>query len=455
MQRSIALAFLCTSFYACAAGPFDLVREAAGSTSQTLCSGAFVSGLDPDTVFREQLRPEPGMALVDWALKYEVDRDRREVRTRIAGSFERRSVYRAGRGCTLVYEGYETPRALSVPAHAPETAAVSGEPALTRALDAAFAEPPEGDPRNTKAVVVMRGGRVIAERYAPGYDVNTPVNGHSLAKSLVNALVGVLVRQGKLSVTQPAPVAAWGRDVSRAPITIDQLLRMSAGFGFDEGAGASSSTHIWFNEPDTASASAQAKPVSSGWGYSSRSYALLSRIVADAVGGGPQALRDFAERELFTPLGMHKVTLELDQSDNLMGAHAIFATPRDWARLGQLYLQDGRVGETRILPQGWVKYSTTPTLDTGYGAGFWLNNTHTEMPEWGQPWGLPDAPADAFMARGYLGQYIVVVPSGDLVIMRAGASNARNSDVKGVGRLVRDVLSAVSAVPAHAAVRCE
>ena len=435
MTRSSFLLVLCLGLGACASGPFDLLREASGAVSQILCSKTFVSGLDPEAVYHEHLRPEPGMGLISWAIDYEVDRARREVRANVAGSFARRSVYRAGRGCTLSYPDHELPAPLNAPAAQTESAAVSDSAALQAALALAFAEPGSGASLGTKAVVVMHGQRIVAERYADGYGPATPLLSHSLAKSFSNALIGVLVRQGKLSVTRPLP--------DRAGVSIDQLLRMNAGYGFDESGGASIATDIWFNRPDTVAASARAERVSDGWGYSSRAYMLLSRIAGDAIGGGPQGVRDFVQRELIEPLGMRNVTLEFDAAGTMMGAHAIFATPRDWARFGSLYLRDGRVGRERILPEGWVEYSTRPTPGTGYGAGFWLNNTQARMPTWDMHWGLPGAPRDAFMARGDLGQFIVIVPSADLVIVRQGVSHERQRSVASVARLVSAVIAAL------------
>ena len=416
-----------------------LLAEASGTVAQTLCSKTFVTGLPPAEAYAEHLRPEPGMGLIDWALHYDVDRVRREVRASIAGTFARRSVYRDGRGCTLVYAEVALPAPISVQqgdAILPEIAGgeiVAADNARLRAaVDAAFAEDGSGPPRRTKAVIVVHDGRVVAERYAPGYGVNTPLLSHSIAKSVANALAGILVQRGDLSVSDVVPAG-------RGAITVDSLLRMNAGFGFDEGGGPSRSTQMWFNEADTAKFAAQAPLSTPGrWGYSSGGYAILSRIIGDKIGGGPQGVRAFAQSALFDPLGMRHVTLEFDARGTTMGANAMFATPRDFARFGLLYLNDGVVGGRRILPAGWVAYSTRPTGDAGYGAGFWLNTTDAQIPEWGFRWGLPGAPRDAFMARGYLGQYVVMVPSEKLVVVRFGASHGPGAAVGSVVRLVGD-----------------
>jgi CubicO group peptidase (beta-lactamase class C family) len=436
----------------CAHGPASLLGQASGASSQTICSAAFVSGLAPDAAYRAALRPEPGMWAVAWALRYRVDPARREVRTNIAGAFRSRSVFRQGRGCTLVHQA-PPPQALapppSAPALLPEIAGPAPvtpvSPALRAAVDQAFAEPGQGPARATKAVVVVHDGHIIAERYAPGVGVDTALDGHSLAKSVVNALIGVLSREGRLDVRARVAAPEWRTGDPRAAITLDDLMRMQAGFDFDEGKGASTAGYMWFTRDDTAHFAAEqplVSPVGRRWRYSSGGYALLSRVLTAKL-GGPQALSDFAHAELFGPLGMRDVTLEFDGAGDMMGAQAVYASARDWARLGLLYLDDGVAGGRRVLPEGWVRYSTTPTLDAGYGAGFWLNLTHRPVPTWGFPWGLPGAPADAFMGRGYLGQWMVIVPSERLVIVRLGVSHGDAGEMGSVARLVRDVVAAL------------
>lgn len=459
MRRQMAM-LAALGLCACANGPASLLDEASGSVSQTLCSKTFVSGLPAEEVMRDHLLPEPGMDAIAWGIHYDIDRANKDVRTTVFGGSARTAEFKSGRGCTLRYPGMPAPTALTsephTPALLPEIAGpdtVTQDPRLVAALDAAFAEP-GGTRRNTLAIVVVRGGRIIAERYAPGIGPDTPLLSHSMAKSLVNALIGVRVREGALRVSDQAPVAAWRNATdAHAAITIDNLLRMNAGFGFDEGAGASAATHIWFSEPDMARAAAAAEvksPPGAAWGYCSRCFITLSRILGDSIGGGPQGLHDFAQREIFDPLGMHTMTLEFDPTGTMMGANAAFGSPRDWARFGLLYLHDGVVGGRRILPEGWVKYSTQPTGASGYGAGFWLNTTDATIPEWRMDWGMPGAPRDAFFARGYMGQYTVIVPSADLVVVRLGQSHHRSAEIASVGKLVADVIAATPQTPAAA-----
>jgi CubicO group peptidase (beta-lactamase class C family) len=437
----------------CASLPPSVLQQASGATSQSICSAVFVSGLEPASVYRVAQRPEPGMSLVDWALRYHVDATRHEVRTTVAGGFLSRSQFEEGRGCTL-RGTLPSPTPITVQAPQPALLREIGAPgvvvgqtaALRAAIDAAFIEPGVGGARATQAVVVVHKGQVVGERYAPGVGIDTQLDGHSMAKSLVNGVVGVLVREGRLTVQ--TKTAVWDRADPRAQITVENLLRMDAGFDFDEGVGASTAGEMWFTQGDTARFAAR-RPLVSGvgrqWHYSSGSYAILSQILKERI-GNPQAVSDFAHHEILDPLGMRHTTIEFDGVGTMMGANAVYASARDWARFGLLYLQDGAVGDRRILPEGWVRFSTTPTLGQGYGAGFWLNTTNAAIPTWGFPWGLPGAPSDAFMARGYLGQWLVVVPSAQLVVVRMGFSHGGAGEMASVAKLVREAVAAVSAL---------
>jgi len=408
-------AILATLAAGCASVRADrAIAVASGSVSQTICSGTFVSGLDPERVYAETMRPQPGMGLVDWALRYDVDRERGEVRTTVAGGFASRAIHRDGLGCVLVHEAEpalpsETFRTAEA-AVGPATPVEPANEALRAALDRAFVETEGEPPLGTTAVVVLHEGRIVGERYAPGYGVATSIPGNSVTKSVVDALIGILVRQGRIVADRPAPVKAWSdpRDPRHA-ITVEELLRMTSGLPFDEEQGGwDASSRMWFLEPDMAAFAEKAEldaPPGTTWAYSDGGYSILARIIRDAVGGHPDDVIRFVRDELLRPVGMQHTVLESDSTGTPIGSRAMLASARDWARFGQLYLDDGVAGGRRILPEGWVRAASTQTLDTGYGAGFWINVVQGgEVPVWGIPWGMPGAPRDAFFGRGYLGQ---------------------------------------------------
>jgi hypothetical protein len=223
------------------ANPADPFRVAASFTSRTVCAAAFVSRLDPDQVYAETMASIPLSGLLTWALSYRVERSRMEVVTTVIGGFKARYVYRDGLGCTMLADrepASPVDRTLSADrTMGPALEAIAGpalvdpdDERLRAALDAAFAEPETVPVRRTKAIVIVHDGRVIAERYAPGIGIDTPLPGFSTTKSIVNALIGILVRQGRLAVDEPPPFKAWQDSGSgyRA-VTVDHLLRMTSG----------------------------------------------------------------------------------------------------------------------------------------------------------------------------------------------------------------------------------
>jgi len=436
----------------------DLMRLGTASVSRSLCAATFVSGLEPEQVFREELKPEPGLDMLAWALGFDIDQQKREVRTTALGAFQSKAIFRPGMGCLIVpndsspdpKEYFETPYRRDPWG---DSSHVAQDERVRAALDGAFLDR-EGSPsRNTKAVVVLQDGRLIAERYAKGYGPGTAIWGHSLSKSVTNALVGVLVREGRLDIHKPVPVPTWqGTNDPRSTITTDQLLRMSSGLPFDETGGpVNVMTRMLFLEPDTAryaqSLALDAAPGKT-WGYSNAGFQILSRIVRDNAGKTAADTERFVHEKLFDPLGMTNATIELDAVGTPFGASHVYATARDWARFGQLYLDDGLAGEQRILPEGWAAYSASQTLKTGYGAGFWTNRLNEgSVPHWGAPWGMPSLPGDMYYARGYLGQFIIIVPSERLVVVRMGLTHGAGGT--GTETMVKEVISALRSARAE------
>jgi CubicO group peptidase (beta-lactamase class C family) len=433
--------------------PDRAIRVATGVVAHNVCSKTFVSGLDPPTVFAETIERD-GLRRLRPVLRMQVDRAARTVDASAAGLLASRAVFHDGLGCVLLHgtEPYILKSdidALKVSKAPPLQGEIAGsdimqpsDPALKTALDHAFEEPAAPPLRRTKAVVVVHDGKVIAERYAGGIGIDTPLLGFSMTKSVINALIGILTQQGLVTPSMPAPIPEWRGDLRRE-IEVEHLLRMTTGLALDEtNSGFDPSSQMVYLHNDMAGFAVNAAvvaPPGSRWAYSSPTTQLLARIIRDAVGGPEQTLA-FAWRELFNPLGMRNVTLEFDGAGTLQGSTYMLASARDWARFGLLYLNDGIVGGKRILHEDWVDFSAAATLDTDYGAGFWTNRSEHRNARARVRLGIP---RDAFFASGDLGQRIVIMPSQHLVVVRLGDSVDPTGDIRGLARLVKDVIAAV------------
>jgi len=423
--------------------PDRALRVATGAVAHDLCAAAFVQQIDPDRVFAESLRPRAGLERIAGLIRYRVDRAAGLVDVSVSGVAHMRAAHQPGWGCLVLHEPVVAPPAFPAgPASPPPAPIEPGAARLAAALDRAFAEDGPGPPRRTKAIVVLRDGQVVAERYAPGYTAATPLPGFSLAKSLMNALIGAAVAQGRLDPAAPAPVPAWANDARRA-ITLEQLMRMTAGLALDEtGSGFDPSNQMLYLARDMAGFAADAAladPPGTRWNYSSGMTQLAARILRDAVGGTGADMLAFAGSALFAPLGITGMTIEMDATGTPIGANYVFAPARDWARLGQLFLDDGMAGGRRLLPPGWVAWSTRPTLDSDYGAGFWVNASGHAHARGRVRRGMPE---DAFFGSGNLGQRLAILPGQRLVVARFGYATGEDGDIAGFTRLIADLVAA-------------
>jgi len=420
-----------------------------GYVARYICSSVFISHRDPQITYREDVAPiNPLAGIID----VKIDQAQKKVVASSFGLFKSTALYREGCGCTLVTGTTEAElRKQTFMSKEPSTAGARvpdapwptgdggvSEPLarevniekLKAALDAAFVESGLQKKKMTRAVVVVYDGRLVGEKYAPGFDKNTALLGWSMSKSVTNALVGILVRQGKLRIQEPAPVPEWQKAGDpRKSITLDHLLRMSSGLKFDETYEPLHDVTDMLYRSYEFAAYAAAKPLETEpdrkWVYSSGTANIIARIVRQTAEKDYPRYYDFLRKELFAKIGMHSAVPEPDASGTFVGSSYMFATPRDWARFGLLYLQDGVWEGERILPEWWVKYSATPTPKAPhgqYGALFWLN-AGTESNPKDRMW--PDAPRDAFAAKGYQEQSVVIIPSKKLVIVRFGATSVR------------------------------
>jgi len=434
--------------------PDIAIRAATGSAADALCAKVFVSGLDPQASFAEVM-DRPGIRRLRFGMRYGLDRMARKLDVSVAGLFTTHTIFRDGFGCVRVLGGKEPYLlkadivALKTPKTPPLLPEIAGpavveptDPALKAALDHAFAEPAAPPLRRTKAVVVVRDGRIIAERYAPGIGIDTPLPSFSMTKSMINALLGIMTQQGLTSPSLPAPIPEWhGATDPRREIEVGHLMRMTSGLALDETDDPRNPSEQMFQHDDMAGFAMKAAsiaPPGTRWAYSSATTQILARIIRDAVGGPEQTLA-YAWRELFNPLGMRNVTLEFDGSGTLQGANNMLASARDWARFGLLYLNDGKIGDKRILHDEWVDFITWATLDTDYAAGFWTNNSEHPNALARVSMGIP---RDAYYASGNLGQRCVIIPSQRMVVVRMGDAVDPTGDSSGLAMLIKEVIAA-------------
>jgi CubicO group peptidase (beta-lactamase class C family) len=289
---------------------------------------------------------------------------------------------------------------------------------LDRLLDHALGEAATPDLGETHAVLAVLGGRLVVERYGPGKHADQTFPSWSMAKSLTQALVGLAVGDGLLDIHAPASVPEWrGEGDPRAAITLDLLLRMSSGLDFIEDYVPDHPSDViemlWGAGKADVAAYAACRPLvhepGSFWSYSSGTSNIVSRCLSDALGLRGPDFEAWMRRRLFEPLGMTSPVPKFDDAGTFIGSSFCFCTAQDFARFGLLYLRDGVWEGRRLLPEGWVEYARTPTWqqpndDGPYGAHWWR--------ETGGP--------GSFAAHGYGGQFIVVVPDLDLVLVRGG-----------------------------------
>ena len=423
----------------------------AGYGAKDLCSCVMIAGRNPEDVIKNEL----GTSLLSLG-KFSVNYEDSSASGSVFGLGKQKALYRKGLGCTLVAEMREaelrqqkiiTPKppildqdTLDWPmGNRTSDSIVSGirYDKLNATLDSAFAEPGPKKSRRTRAVVVVYDGRIIAEKYAAGFDIHSKQIGWSMTKSITNALIGILVKQGKLNINDPASVDAWKND-DRRNITINDLLHASSGLKWEENyGGPSGATNMLFRKKDMGLYAAEV-PLQYEPGKvfycSSGTTNILSRIVRETL--GDETYYTFPYQELFYKIGMNNIVLEPDAGGTFVGSSYAFAPARDWARFGMLYLNDGVWNGERILPEGWVKYSSTPAPGAPlgeYGAQFWLNAGARGNPEKRV---FPDVPTDLFYADGFEGQSIFILPSRKLVVVKLSLSQGEylddNAFLKGI-----------------------
>jgi len=420
--------------------PGNPLEHHAAGFAQIMCSAVFITGLDPDFAAENV-----GYFTAPYAERAKlgkpvVDRAAKTVSVAVPGGAVRIAKYVGDQGCVTYPVGAQqlafTPQPIKSTLPDPATQAwptgdkvPDGFPPeldarkINRAMDAAFGTPAG----MTAAVVVTWRGRIVAERYAEGITARTPLESWSMGKSVTAALMGVLIQQGAYDLWQPAPVPEWQspRD-ARAKIRIADLIRMSSGLRIrapydpDYDANGPYPDHLYLYTGGVnsfhyaATRPLQWSPNSVGR-YRNTDPVLVNYLIRLAVErrGGDYA--SFPQHALFDKIGVRSMVIETDPFGNLLTQGYDLACARDWARLGNLYLQDGVWDGHRILPPGFVKFVSTlaPAWVAGgrpiYGGFFWINGD-----------GALPVPKDVYYMAGAGGQYTMIIPSHDLVVVRLG-----------------------------------
>lgn len=409
-----------------------------GSAVKRLCSSVLVGDRSIDHVMAQELS-NPALEEVDFSFDGDL----------VTASGMGQSVsalYRGALGCTLVkdttveqlqgqfdasaYPERPAPSDAEWPlgdsVTLPSEIAGVDLAAINTAVDRAFDDIEPDQDIDTRAVLVIHQGRIIAEQYAEPFDASMAQLGWSMTKTVTAALTGMLVGDGLLQLDAPAPVSEWQSPGDpRQAITLEDLLQMSSGLQFSEVYTAGSLSDVilmLYTTGDTAGFTASmplAEEPGSTFSYSSGTTNLISRINRETF-DDLQSYFNFPQQRLFSKLGMHSAVMEPDASGTFVGSSYMYATPRDWAKIGLLYLQDGMWNGERILPEGWVDYSLTPASSTErgeYGIQIWLNAGAPGNPD---NRSLANLPANTFYLSGFEGQNIVVLPDQELIVMRMG-----------------------------------
>ncbi len=403
-----------------------MARVAAAYKAKALCSEIFLAGRDAVAVAeREFAGISPA---IDAASAHIFEKERR-VDVSIYGLGPTRALYRDGYGCTIEAGGAPAPLPAREPIDAQgwdEAPPVPGR-AIARidygAIEYALNEAITDEKAGHRAFLLAVDGKLVAERYAPGFDETTPLLSWSMAKSVTASLVGAAVLKGYFAIDEKAPVPEWEGDAKRAAITWNDLLRMQSGLAFDETYGDPHSdvSEMLFRARDAGGVAASkelAHAPGEHWSYSSGTTNLIMRTLRQVLAEKGVDLYAFAREALFEPIGAASFVLEPDSSGTPIGSSYIYATARDWARLGELYLEGGAWNGRQVLPETWTDYvrRATPASDGEYGAQFWLNLDGAS----GRKRFVPGLPENVYYMAGHEGQYVFIIPDKNMVIVRLG-----------------------------------
>lgn len=407
-----------------------------GFAAKSVASGIFIDNRPLEVI----QQGDNDIDLVRLA-KIETNKDSKFATASVYGLKKRKAIYREGLGATLVTDDFDETKPYLVPKRTkietnlpfpygnlepkdtlfPEVNYEKLNLAVANAFDK------KGEKiKRTRALLVIYKDQIIAEKYEDSFSKNTKFLGWSMTKSITGTYFGILQKQGKIDITKPVGLPEWAKD-ERSKITLHNLIQMNSGLEWEEDYGKLSDvTKMLFLADDMTNVQLE-KPAAfapnTHWNYSSGTTNLLSGIMRRQFASHQEYL-DFWYASLIDKIGMHSMLIEPDMAGNYVGSSYGWATARDWAKFGLLYLHEGNWNGEQIFDKSWAKYvaTPTPTSNGDYGGHFWLNAGGK----------YPDVPKDMYFCGGFQGQKVIIIPSKDLVIVRFGLTEDEDFDFHGM-----------------------
>jgi CubicO group peptidase (beta-lactamase class C family) len=398
-----------------------------GYNAKVMCSCSFITGLSEKKIEEEEL----GFSVL-WLASNKIDREKQQVHSSVWGMHPKTAVYREGLGCSLVNDRDPAEvekmkldkNIINYDSAIWPKQQVKADGKLQEAIDYAFSDPGE-NPARTRAVVVVKDGQLIAEAYADGISPTTPLHGWSMSKSITSTFAGILAKEGYWNLNSALPVEKW--EDGRSAITLKNALQMSSGLHWEEDYGKVSNATIMLYGSDNMGAYAASQELEfepgKNWEYSSGT----TNIIAKAMEGAFPSLEEYQSaiyKKLFAPLGARSFVFETDASGHFAGSSYGYASARDWAKVGLLYLNNGHWQGQQVIDSSWVAFShaPAPASDGEYGGHFWLNLPLRAQGQAGRASKFSNYSQDAYWMGGFQGQQVSIHPSENLVIVRLGVT---------------------------------
>lgn len=390
-----------------------------GYAAKDMCSCMFIGGQEGEDVAQNEFQ----FSLIKYA-DYEVDEKNKSVTSTVFGMGSKTAYFTPKNGCVILndtdlknwkhFQGKPYPvREIPLENWTSDSAISPSRKKLEQAIKEHFKDANPEEPFGTRAVVVLKDGKLIVEQYAEGFDKDSKQIGWSMTKSIFNSLIGIAIQQKKLDGLNQTKLFPEWKD-ERKKISLKNILQMNSGLSWEEDYSTiSEATTMLYNEDNMVdyvlNQPMEAK-IGKHWEYSSGSSNLLGGILRNAM--SKKEYFDFPYKYLFDKIGAQSFVLETDASNNYVASSYAWATARDWAKFGQLFLDKGVVDGEQLFPAGWTEFSAETANDSKgqYGAQFWLPTKEE----------YPNSPKDMYFADGFQGQRIFIIPSENLVIVRLG-----------------------------------